>query len=81
MTPNSAATWYGSIETSPETISKQYNNGQAGKFRATSGTATGVTAISVYVSPDPSKAIFFLIMMPYGTGEVNQTKVSPLISG
>lgn len=76
VTPTSTATWYGSVEWTPETISQHSNNGQAGKFRATSGKATGTTGISVYTSPDPTKAVFFLIMMPYGTGEVNQTKVS-----
>ncbi|KAI8623535.1 hypothetical protein F5Y19DRAFT_371304 [Xylariaceae sp. FL1651] len=74
VTPNSAAAWWGSVETSPETIIKGANNGQAGKFRATSGKATGTTGMVAYNSPAPGIIIFFLIMMPYGTDQVNKTK-------
>lgn len=41
------------------------------------GRAISVSVMSVCVSSDSTKAVFFLVMMmPYGTGEVNQTKVS-----
>lgn len=66
--------WYGSIENAPQTVDKR-SSGAAGKFRVTSGAATGTTGMSVYASPDPSTLIFLLSMMPYNTVEMNETRV------
>ena len=75
--PTATAEWYGYPTSNPTVVSQNSAGESAGKFRAAKGTATGVTAISAYNCPDPSKVMVLLVMMPYGD-PVNMTKV-PLI--
>ncbi|KAK4112962.1 hypothetical protein N656DRAFT_636117 [Canariomyces notabilis] len=70
------ATWYGRIKTNPGIVKPHTSNTQAGEFASRENTATGTTGVTVYTGLDPNKVLILLIMMPYGTGTTNKTKVA-----
>lgn len=55
--------WYGNVTSQPGTIQPNSTGGGAGAGR--SGTWTGVTVASCYISPDPRQVMVLVSEMPY----------------
>ena len=57
--------WYGYSVTNGGTIQPNSTDQMAGTFAAAGGTWTGVTGVTVYVSPDPTKNFVCFFEMDY----------------
>lgn len=68
------AEWYGYPTKQPDTIKPNSSGVNAGVWRAKSGTWTGITCVSCYVSPDPNQMLVLLSEMPY-SGPNNNSRV------
>ncbi|KAK4113309.1 hypothetical protein N656DRAFT_653197 [Canariomyces notabilis] len=59
------------ISSSPIPATHKLVNSRPGKT-----PRPGTTGVTVYTGLDPNKVLILLIMMPYGTGTTNETKVA-----
>ena len=66
--PNSNAFWYGYAVTNGGTIQANSKEQMAGSFAATGGAWTGVTGVTVYVSPDHTKYFVCFFEMDFKGG-------------